>query len=75
MVLIIWIVKMDEVVKIIICNGGMSVNSGISFFSVIRNTIYNEDYIQSISDTPYLVGSTEHAPPGAIEHFAEKNLK
>ena len=66
---------MDDVVKIIICNGGLSVNSGISFFNVISNTIYNEDYIYKMSDTPCVIGSTEHALPGAVEHFANENLK
>lgn len=66
---------MDEIVKIIICNGGLSVDSGISFFNIITNTAYNEGCIQGRSDAPCFVGSTEHAPTGAIEHFADKNLK
>ncbi|WP_408913697.1 hypothetical protein [Brucella pseudogrignonensis] len=66
---------MDDVIKIIIGNGGLSVNSGVSFFNVVNCTLYNEGYIQVISDTPSFVGSVEHALLGAIAHFANKNLK
>ena len=66
---------MDDVIKIIIGNGGLSVNSGVLFFNVVNCTLYNEGYIQVISDTSSSVGSVEHAMLVAIAYFANKNLK
>ncbi|MBQ0711048.1 MULTISPECIES: hypothetical protein [unclassified Ochrobactrum] len=66
---------MKDIIRLIIQNGGLSVSSGISFFNVAGNTLYNEDQLQKMSDTPCQVGSTEHALPGAVAHFAGKNLR
>ncbi|KAB2680202.1 MULTISPECIES: hypothetical protein [Brucella/Ochrobactrum group] len=66
---------MNDIIKIIISNGGLSVRSGITFVNVAGNTTYNEDQFGKMSDTPYQVGSTERALPGAVAYFARKNLR
>jgi len=53
----------------------LSVRSGITFVNVAGNTTYNEDQFGKMSDTPYQVGSTERALPGAVAYFARKNLR
>ncbi|MFQ0813424.1 hypothetical protein AVM02_16365 [Brucella anthropi] len=66
---------MDYILKTIIANGGLSVQSAVSFFNIFENTLYNEDGILDLSDTPCRIGSTERAVPGAVAAFAGKNLK
>jgi len=66
---------MDNFVRAIILNSGISFNSVSSFFYILDNTRYNEDATTDMSDTPQRVGNVEQAQPGAVVHFASKNLR
>lgn len=65
---------MEDVLKTIIVNGGLSLNAGLALGCVLGRTHFNEDYLRNLSDTPVQVGSLDHAA-SVCESFAEKNTK
>lgn len=66
---------MDDVIKFIVLNGGLSVNSGISFFNIMENTFYNEDTLQFMSDVPRRTDNANRVVAGMATQFADKNLR
>lgn len=66
---------MDDVIRILISNGGLSLNSGVCILNVIENTTYNTGHLNGASDTHSLIDGISHALPRTIAHFADKNLR
>jgi hypothetical protein len=66
---------MNDIIKAIILNSGVSFRSASSLFNVIDNADYKDNFSKYMSDTPNLDGRLDENSARAIVHFAHKNLR
>ncbi len=66
---------MDDIIKAIILNSGVSFRSAYSLFNVIDSADYKDNFSKYMSDTPNLDGKLDENSARAIVHFAHKNLR
>ena len=66
---------MNDIIKALILNSGISFKSALSLFDVIDKADYNDSFSKHMSDTPTLDGRLDENSARAIVHFAKKNLR
>ena len=66
---------MDDLVRAVLLNSGISLRAVSSLFNVMDSTCHSDSFSRHMSDTPNLDGRLDENSARAIAHFASKNLR